>query len=123
MRLAAISTAVMGLIIIFDEVSWLYRLRMYGPKAEYVLVDEKPRLVPRIKSKEELEWYRANQLFVPATATIFGQLTGFFPYLFIPIISWKCFWHFWVIYHNDSVLRELGIGQYTTFRILEREKW
>jgi len=116
------STAVMGCLLLFDGLSWLLRLLVYGTKNAFILEDEKPKLVSRIKEKNEIMWYRTNQIILPTILTLAGTYTGAFPFLFVPIISWKALWHFWVIYQGEGILLDVGNGPMAPFRQLEAEK-
>mmetsp|Transcript_2203 Transcript_2203/g.2692 ORF Transcript_2203/g.2692 Transcript_2203/m.2692 type:complete len:236 (-) Transcript_2203:9-716(-) len=119
-RAALCSTAAMAIIMTFDSLSWLYRLRLYGTKRMYVLKDDQIQMVTRQhQPQQEIYWYRANQFVVPTLFTVGGYLTGICPYIFIPILTWKSFWHLWAVTHSVAVLDDIGAGEKRVFQEMQ----
>jgi hypothetical protein len=118
-KIAIRCTAALAFMMVFDGASWLYRLRTFGTKRAYTLVEQRPELVSRPQTDEEVRSYRINQVLLPSVLVIGGQLSGLCPFMFVPVLTWKTFWHFWVLYQTETVLTELGVGSMAPFRELE----
>ena len=111
-------TAALAGLMVFDLASWYWRLRIYGVKAGYFLREDNfPHYEERTKFQNEVLWYRCNQVVVPIVLAVGGHITGVLPFLLVPIVTWKAFLHFWVLYQDIHVF--LGRGPMSCFKELE----
>lgn len=113
----------LGILIIFDLFSWYERLRYYGPRRVYGLDENDiPTTIKRPQSDKEILWMRTNQIILPSTLCFIGNLTGFAPFLFVPVITWKCFLHYWVLFQDDEIRKLVGKGHMDPYRELIQTK-
>ena len=114
--------AIVGLMS-FDIGSWVRRLQVYGVQNAYYLSEEnKPATITRPKSEREILTYRCNQVLLPSLLVVGGQWSGVCPQLLLPILTWKAFWHFYLIYQNLEVQKQLGVTPGAAFRELEEQE-